>query len=97
MFKDIVKQIFKDRFASIALVVLLLMYLTILFADFIAPYSKDFSDRSLSYAPPSTIYMIDENGKFSKPYFYNYKRIFAKNYQTFRSLFYNILKILWKR
>lgn len=83
MFKDIVKQIFKDRFASIALVVLLLMYLTILFADFIAPYSKDFSDRSLSYAPPSTIYMIDENGKFSKPYFYNYKRTFEpKLYQN---------------
>ena len=69
MFKDILKQIFKDKFASTALIILLLMYLCILMADFIAPYSKDFSDRSLSYAPPSTIYIIDENGKLSKPYF----------------------------
>lgn len=87
MFKDILKQIFKDKFASTALVILLLMYLCILMADFIAPYSKDFSDRSLSYAPPSMIYMIDENGKLSKPYFYNYKRTFEpKLYQNIYEL-----------
>lgn len=33
-----------------------------------------YSNRDLSYAPPSKIYTIDENGKFSRPYTYNYIR-----------------------
>ena len=69
-----IREIMKDKFASIALIILVIMYLMILFADFIAPYSKNFSDRNQSYAPPSKIFVIDENGKFSKPYTYNYKR-----------------------
>lgn len=87
MFKEIIRQIFKDKFASVALIILIFMYVCILFANFIAPYSNNFSDRSLSYAPPSTIYLIDENGKFSKPYFYNYKRTFEpKLYQNIYTL-----------
>src|SRR5574344_3145473 len=75
--KEVIKQIFKDKFASIALIVLLVMYLMILFASFIAPYSKDFSDRNQSYSPPSKIFMINETGKLSLPYTYNYKREFV--------------------
>ena len=79
MIKDLLKQLWKDKFARIALVVLGLIYFSLLFADFIAPYTKDFSDRSMAYVPPSTIFTIDENGKFSKPYTYNYKREFDAN------------------
>ena len=49
-------QIFKDKYASTALVVLLILYLGILFADFLAPYSKEFSDRHRAYVPPSKIF-----------------------------------------
>ena len=76
MIKDLVKQLWKDKFARIALVVLGVIYFALLFADFIAPYTKDFSDRTMAYVPPSKIFTIDENGKFSKPYAYNYKREF---------------------
>ena len=77
MKKDsVLSQIFKDKYASIAMIVLLLLYLGILFADFLAPYSKEFSDRHRAYVPPSKIFTIDENGKFSKPYTYNYIRYF---------------------
>lgn len=76
MIKDLVKQLWKDKFARIALVVLGVIYFALLFADFIAPYTKDFSDRTMAYVPPSKIFTIDENGKFSKPYTYNYKREF---------------------
>lgn len=76
MIKDLVKQLWKDKFARIALVVLGVIYFALLFADFIAPYTKDFSDRTMAYVPPSKIFTIDENGKFSKPYTYNYKRDF---------------------
>ena len=87
MIKDIIRQIFKDKFASVALIILLFIYLCILMANFIAPYSKDFSDRNLSYAPPSTIYLIDEKGNLSKPYFYNFERTFEpKLYQNIYTL-----------
>ncbi len=76
MIKDLIKQLWKDKFARIALIVLGVIYFALFFADFIAPYTKDFSDRTMAYVPPSKIFTIDENGKFSKPYTYNYKREF---------------------
>lgn len=76
MIRDLIKQLWKDRFARIALVVLGIIYFALFFADFIAPYTKDFSDRTMAYVPPSKIFTIDENGKFSNPYTYNYKREF---------------------
>lgn len=76
MIKDLIKQLWKDKFARVALVVLGVIYFALLFADFIAPYTKDFSDRTMAYVPPSKIFTIDENGMFSKPYTYNYKREF---------------------
>ena len=76
MIKDLLKQLWKDKFARIALIVLGIIYFALFFADFIAPYTKDFSDRTMAYVPPSKIFTIDENGELSKPYTYNYKREF---------------------
>lgn len=78
-FKDIIKQLLKDKFAFAALILLAILYLGIAFADFLAPYSKEFSDRSQAYVPPSKIFTIDENGKFSRPYTYNYIREFDED------------------
>ena len=87
MIKDILKQIMKDKFASVAFITLVVMYSIILFANFIAPYSKDFSNREQAYAPPSKIFVIDSEGKFSRPYTYNYKREFVPElYQTIYKL-----------
>ncbi len=77
--KEIFIQLLKDKFAKIALIVLGVIYFSLLFADFLAPYTKDFSDRSMAYVPPSKIFTIDENGKFSKPYTYNYIREFNQD------------------
>ena len=74
--KELFRKIYKDKFAFGAFVVLALLYLLILFADFIAPYTNYYSNRDMSYAPPSKIYMIDENGKLSRPSTYNYIREF---------------------
>ena len=76
MMKEVFKQLMKDKFAKIALIVLALIYLALFFADFLAPYSKDFSDRTMAYVPPSKIFIIDENKKLSRPYTYNYIRNF---------------------
>ncbi len=79
MIKEVFKQLWKDKFARIALFVLFFIYLALFMADFIAPYSKDFSDRTMAYVPPSKVFTIDEHGKFSKPYTYNYIREFDKD------------------
>lgn len=71
---SIFRQIMQDKFARTAFIVLAVIYLSLLFADILAPYTKDFSDRNMSYAPPSTIFTINEKGKLSLPYTYNYKR-----------------------
>lgn len=73
------KQFLKDRISIVALCILILMYLGILFAGFFAVYDKDYSNRKLSYAPPSNVYFIDKEGKFTKPYTYNWKRGFNKD------------------
>ena len=72
--KEFLKKIFQDRFAKAAFIVLAVLYLVILFADFIAPYSSTYSNRDMSYAPPSKIYTITTEGKLSRPYTYNYIR-----------------------
>ncbi len=73
---SVFRQLVKDKFALVALIILGIIYFSLLFADIIAPYSKDFSDRNMSYAPPSKIFTINEKGKLSWPYTYNYKREF---------------------
>ena len=81
------REISKDKFAGPALIILLLMYLCIACANFIAPYSKDFSDRNQAYAPPSPVFTITEEGKLSLPYTYNYVRVFEpKLYQNIYQL-----------
>lgn len=71
---EFLNKIKKDKFALTALLVLMVLYLVILLADFIAPYSSTYSNREMSYAPPSKIYTINEKGKLSLPYTYNYIR-----------------------
>lgn len=80
MIKEVLQQLWKDKFARFALIILGLIYLALFLADFIAPYTKDFSDRTMAYVPPSKVFTIDQNGKLSKPYTYNYIREF--NSQT---------------
>ena len=84
------KKLTKDKFVLCAMIVLFLLYTSIVFAGIFAPYGKMFSDRKLSYAPPSKIYVIDSNGRLSWPYTYNYKRTFdpenfRMDFQTDRS------------
>ena len=79
MIKEVLYQLWKDKFAKFALIILALIYFALFFADFIAPYTKDFSDRTMAYVPPSKIFTIDENGKFSRPYTYNYVRTFNQD------------------
>ena len=71
---EIFQKILNDKFAKWAFIILAFLYLLIIFADFIAPYSSVYSNREMSYAPPSKIYTITQDGKLSFPYTYNYVR-----------------------
>lgn len=73
---ELLNKIYKDKFTFVALLILCFLYVIILFADFIAPYSNYYSNRDLSYAPPSKVYTITQEGKLSLPYTYNYVREF---------------------
>lgn len=88
--KNLLQKLIKDKFAFLGLIVLVVLYFSIVFSGFIAPYQEDYSDRRSSYAPPSKVFVIDENGNWSRPYTYNYKRVFdsetfSMNYKLDRS------------
>jgi peptide/nickel transport system permease protein len=80
--RSIIKQLLRDKFALTGLIILIIMYMSITFADFFSIYPKDFSDRHLSYAPPSQVFVINQQGQLSLPYTYSYKRSF--NAENFR-------------
>ena len=83
--KNFLKQFLKDKFAVLSSIILIGLYLAIFLANFIAPYPKDYSNRKLSYAPPSNVYFITPEGKLTRPYTYNYIRKFDK--ETLRMYF----------
>ena len=78
--RELLTKIYKDKLTLTAVIILAVLYLGIIFADFLAPYDKHFADRNLSYAPPSNIYIINEYGKLEAPYTYNWVKTFdSKN------------------
>ena len=78
-------QFYKNKIVFAALITLVVFYVAILFAEFLTPYSKNYSDRQMSYAPPSRIYVINEKGHLSFPYTYKYTRYFDED--TFKITF----------
>ena len=74
--RELFTKIYKDKLTLTAVIILIILYLGIILADFLAPYDKHFADRNLSYAPPSNIYIINEKGKLSAPYTYNWVKTF---------------------
>ncbi len=77
--KNKLKLLLKDNIVFFAFVVLVFLYIVSLFGSFIAPYSPYESNKELSYAPPSNIYILDQNKKLTFPYTYNYKRIYNES------------------
>lgn len=82
-----IKKLSKDKFALAGIFVLAVLYIAILFAPFVAPYSQTYSVRNLSYAPPSKIFTVTSDYKLSRPYTYNYIKEF--NPETY-SVDYNL-------
>jgi len=75
----------RNKLAMAALIVLGLLYLSAIFADFLAPYSFKNEDRAHSYAPPTPIHFFHD-GKWQGPFVYGIKITFdefhRRVYQT---------------
>ena len=59
----------KHKLAVIAGVFIILLYLTALFCEFIAPYPLDHRDVTYSYAPPQRVRLFDKSG-LHRPFVY---------------------------
>jgi len=72
-------QFLQNRWAVICLIILGIIHLAALFADFLSPYSYGNENRNYSYAPPSKIRIVDENGRLSSPFVYGNKITFDES------------------
>jgi peptide/nickel transport system permease protein len=52
----------KHRLAVVGTVVVILIYLIALFAEFVAPFTPDAFDADYTYAPPQRLHFFDEDG-----------------------------------
>ncbi len=60
----------RHKLAMIGGVVLLVLYLSAIFADFVAPYPKEIRFEKFGYHPPTPVRLFDEDGKFRAPFVY---------------------------
>jgi peptide/nickel transport system permease protein len=70
------RKLWNDHVARVALIVLAILYICAAFADPLTPYSMTYNDPELANAPPTSIYLQDEQGNWTAPYVYAVKRAF---------------------
>lgn len=89
-------KFFKHKLAMGALIVLVIFYLSAIFAEFIAPNDARMYNADYKYAPPQTIHFFDEEGNFHlRPFVYGYEskwepEIYRTIYKEDKSLLYPI-------
>ncbi len=70
-FRIAMRRLRRHKLALVGLAVLVVMYLTALFADFVAPYRYDNEDRKRPYLSPDKIRFRDEKGFSLRPFVFN--------------------------
>ena len=60
----------RQRLAMACFWVLVVLYASALFADFLAPYSYRNEDRNYSFCPPTALQFVSPSGKLSRPFVY---------------------------
>ena len=69
------RKLQKHKLAKFSLVILAILYLGALFADFFAPYGLEEFSALYKNTAPTRIYWQDEDGHFSRPYVYGLKKV----------------------
>ncbi|MDD2431739.1 MAG: ABC transporter permease [Firmicutes bacterium] len=72
--KRVMQSFFKHRLGVFGLIVLIIMYLLVIFADFIAPYNFATTHTNFVYGKPSKISYRDRDGKWIGPHIYEMKK-----------------------
>jgi peptide/nickel transport system permease protein len=76
----------KHKMAVVSSIVLILLYLTAIFSEFIAPYDPNVYVQEYVYAPPQHIHFFDEAGNFHfRPFVYGLRS--ARDPTTMRMVF----------
>lgn len=71
------RKLRKNKMALVGMWVLILLHLFSIFANFFAPYGEVTSDRRRTYHPPTKVHFFTPEGKLTRPYIYNYRRVDA--------------------
>ncbi len=70
------RQLKRYKLALLSGAVLIVVYVVMVFAEFLAPYALDFTERSLFYAPPVGIHLIDAQRRLhARPFVYAYRLV----------------------
>ncbi len=64
----------KHKLALIGMIILAILYLSAIFADFIIPYDPTLRLIGYEDAPPTTIHFYSKDGGFQRPFVYGLKR-----------------------
>jgi len=65
----------RHRLAMYASMVLIVLYSMAVFSPFLAPYSETRSNRQKYFHPPTKIHFLDDDGRLTRPYVYNYRLV----------------------
>jgi len=69
------RKLQKHKLARFSLILLAILYLGALFADFLAPYGLEEFSALYKNTAPTKVYWTDEDGNFSRPYVYALKKV----------------------
>ena len=76
------RKLKKHKLAKFSLVLLLILYLGALFADFLAPYGLEEFSSLYKDTAPTKIYWTDEDGNLCRPYVHKLKKVNDKKTWT---------------
>jgi len=64
----------KNRLAVLGLVVLVVLYITAIFCEFLAPYDANRRFQGYVHVPPSVIHLRTTDGQWQRPFIYKVER-----------------------
>ncbi|MBE5790803.1 MAG: ABC transporter permease [Clostridia bacterium] len=76
------RKLQKHKLAKFSLILLLILYIGALFADFLAPYGLEEFSALYKDTAPTKVYWKDEEGKFTRPYVHKLKKVNDKKTWT---------------
>ena len=68
------RKLKKHKLARFSLVILMILYLSALFADFLAPYGLEEFSSLYQNTAPTSIHITDEDGSLTRPYVYQLEK-----------------------